>query len=332
MKMTEELSHKIKIVSLICTLFVVLRHSLNMVAFYGQHTVDPLVLWVESGFSILTEIAVPFFFMISGFFFFRNNYYDAEVCKETFRKKFYSLVIPFIIWNIVGFWTMIMTGLLHFPESFGESLKALCLSEYYGPLWYVRNILLLMLFSPLYAWIYRVGQWWLFAIVFLCLWCCWAPVDCSWYCVEGCLFFFMGGVLQQKRSVLSVKASTPKLILLVSIWLVLCFVRPFWCVEMNRCTTLFGCLVFWFICDTIRGKVKDYCLKLSAYSFIVYVLHFFFVKGLKVLIAEYYPQNAVVSLLCYFCLPLIVSVILFAVAYYWKKMLPCTYRICVGGR
>lgn len=330
--MTEILSQKIKVVSFLCTYLVVLRHSLNMVAFYGQQRVDPIVQWIEYGFSTLSEIAVPYFFLISGFFFFRYNYYNIGVCTETIKKKFFSLIIPFVIWNIVGFFTMLATGLLQWPQSVGEFLGAMCLSDYYGPLWYVRNILLLMFLSPVYAWTYRTNRWWLYVIVFFLLWYYWAPVDCSWYCVEGCLFFFMGGVLQQKRSVLNVKASTPKLILLVSIWLVLCFVRPFWCVEMNRCTTLFGCLVFWFICDTIRGKVKDYCLKLSAYSFIVYVLHFFFVKGLKVLIAEYYPQNAVVSLLCYFCLPLIVSVILFAVAYYWKKMLPCTYRICVGGR
>lgn len=329
---SEELSQKLRIITLIGTLMVLLRHSLNMVAFYKDQEVPFPVLFVETGFSVMTEIAIPLFFLISGFFFFRYNYYDISVYKNAVKKKFRSLIVPFIVWNLVGLVTMWLTGLLHTPTSFGNFLGGLILSVYYGPLWYVRNILLMMFCAPLYYWIYRVDKGWLYAIIVLLIYHIWYPVDCSWYSIEGVLFFFLGGVLQQHKEWLEKKITPLLSISLVLVWIFVAFFRPFWDVELNKLTTILGIISFWYVCDYISDRFKSLCLRLSSFSFLVYVLHFFFVKGMKVLIAGYYPQNQYVALCCYFLLPIIVSAILMYVAYVWKNKMPQSYSICVGGR
>lgn len=57
-----ELSSKIKIASLLCTMMVVYRHSLNYLAFFNSWTGHGISGFVEDGVSLLTEIAVPYFF------------------------------------------------------------------------------------------------------------------------------------------------------------------------------------------------------------------------------------------------------------------------------
>ena len=97
-----ELSSKIKIASLLCTMMVVYRHSLNYLAFFNSWTGHGISGFVEDGVSLLTEIAVPYFFIISGFFFFRISYYEKNNYFKMLKKKAKTLLIPFIFWNIVG--------------------------------------------------------------------------------------------------------------------------------------------------------------------------------------------------------------------------------------
>ena len=69
------LSHKIKVASFLATIMVVYRHSLNYLAFFNTYSGEGVNGWVQDGIMRLTQIAVPYFFVISGFFFSRKNYY-----------------------------------------------------------------------------------------------------------------------------------------------------------------------------------------------------------------------------------------------------------------
>ena len=67
--MNKDLSVKISIAGFICTLMVVYRHSLNYLAFFHSWSPQGLNGIVEDSCMRLTQIAVPYFFMVSGFFF-----------------------------------------------------------------------------------------------------------------------------------------------------------------------------------------------------------------------------------------------------------------------
>lgn len=82
-----ELSSKIKIASLLCTMMVVYRHSLNYLAFFNSWTGHGISGFVEDGVSLLTEIAVPYFFIISGFFFFGFLITKKIITSKCLRKK-----------------------------------------------------------------------------------------------------------------------------------------------------------------------------------------------------------------------------------------------------
>lgn len=136
----------------------------------------------------LASIAVPTFFIISGFFLFYkiDDYGYTEYCKKI-KKRFFTLFIPYFFWNL---WPCIMiTGGNLFSIVFrGKSFDALI--SYYGslwndgffrifwandsgfpsngPLWYVRDLMVLLLISPLiYLLIKKISIIYLSIISFL---------------------------------------------------------------------------------------------------------------------------------------------------------------------
>ncbi|MCQ2073331.1 MAG: acyltransferase [Bacteroidaceae bacterium] len=51
---------------------------------------------------VVPHMTVPTFFIISGYLFFRNiNVWSWQTYKEKIRKRFHSLLIPYILWNAI---------------------------------------------------------------------------------------------------------------------------------------------------------------------------------------------------------------------------------------
>ena len=87
------LSHKIKVASFLATIMVVYRHSLNYLAFFNTYSGEGVNGWVQDGIMRLTQIAVPYFFVISGFFFFRTNSYFKDNWMGLFKSNFNTLFL-----------------------------------------------------------------------------------------------------------------------------------------------------------------------------------------------------------------------------------------------
>lgn len=121
------------------------------------------------------QIAVPFFFIISGFFFFKEDNFIFNDYKHKIKKRFFSLLIPYIFWNL---WPVIMItgGNLYSVVFHGKSFDDLIyyinslwndgllrifwnkignLYPYNFPLWYVRELMIMSLFSPIIFFLIR---------------------------------------------------------------------------------------------------------------------------------------------------------------------------------
>ena len=51
----------------------------------------------------LIWVSVPIFFFISGLLFFKEGTFNISLYKSKLRKRFYTIFIPYIIWNIIYF-------------------------------------------------------------------------------------------------------------------------------------------------------------------------------------------------------------------------------------
>ena len=328
---SKELSDKFKLGSLLCTIMVVYRHSLNIQAFGGEEQLGFGVSFIETGISKLTEIAVPFFFLLSGFFFFRGSYYKNRAYVNMLQKKFHTLFIPFVFWNLCGAIPLLVFHQFPLEENRLAYLLDLLHSDWNGVLWYVRDIMTMMLLVPLYEWVFQVNRKWLYAIVVSVLFFYWVPVTTSWLSSEGMLFFFLGGIVQRYNGILYYKLPFWVVAFLLTGWMIACFGYPYlW--GIHKYTTLLGLLVFWQLLAYLSCSLNQLLLRLAPYSFFIYVTHLYLVKGLKVFLAHFFYANAAAALISYFVVPVIIVLMIIFTGMIWGKIAPRSFAFATGGR
>ena len=170
-KIAEETSQKIKNMSIICAMLVVTIHV-------GWPHKELCPTWFIYKFikGGIAPIAVPFFFVVSGFFLAAHFNEPGWLFREI-KKRIHSLLIPFFVWSVICFFaiaplSVIADLIAHRP--FGTNLQlgdgrwihSLGLdvdkTPALTPLWYVRCLFFFVLVSPLFkAIVDRFGKVWL---------------------------------------------------------------------------------------------------------------------------------------------------------------------------
>lgn len=329
--MDKILSDKIKTISFLCTAMVVFRHGLNLKAFGLESYESSYVSIIEHGISKITEVAVPYFFIVSGYFFFRYSYYRSGEYVTMLKKKIRTLFIPFIFWNIVGLFPLLLTHQFIFEDNPLQYVLQLLNSNWNGVLWYVRDIMTMMVIAPLYTWIFIVNNRWIYIILFILLFINWWPVECSWLSSEGILFFFTGGILQKNSKILNREIPIIVLSGLGIIWIISCFCFPFYW-PIHRYNTLLGLIVVWQLFRYIPQYLSVWMLNTSVYSFFIYVIHIFIIKSMKLGVATFFPKNEIAALLSYIILPLLTISITLYIGKGLNKYSPKVFNIIMGGR
>lgn len=152
--MNKESSNKIKNVNLILSLFVVFSHAFNLNYYDLNH--NGLTYNLEKYTIIFFQVAVPLFFSISAFLFYYN--YEKNSLLEKWKRRIKTILIPYIIWNIIGFLFFQIIGL--FPGissnyggeidklSFINFVYAIITNKYNGVTWFMGLLLFFFLISP----------------------------------------------------------------------------------------------------------------------------------------------------------------------------------------
>lgn len=195
-------SRKIRFLSFLAAIGVVVLHT-NPIGY-----VENAPGWV-SGFadvlSYFNSWAVPFFFMVSGFWFDRRA--DMIINWRVFwKKKVKTLVVPYVLWSIYGtvLWTglRVVNNLRNGGASFGDTVFEsgnwiAILDRIFGvfqcspgnpTLWFVRLLILIFLTAPIWLWLRR-KVFCLFVVIMMVLTILFSSV--SW--VSPCEHLFVLG-------------------------------------------------------------------------------------------------------------------------------------------
>lgn len=106
----------------------------------------------------ITRFAVPMFFILSAIAFFRD--YSNKKYFSKIKSRFFSLCIPYLIWNtiwmifeIVCSYTVISSffvGREKFSLSVANILKSIFLAESNVPFWFILYLMVFVFISPLF--------------------------------------------------------------------------------------------------------------------------------------------------------------------------------------
>lgn len=142
--------NKVNWISIICAVLVVFLHSFAFV----EDATRNAAYHIEFFFSRnLAQASVPTFFALSGFLFYRNFSWSKLGMK--FRSRLKSLVIPYVLWNIISMSAFYFLSKLPFinTEPFEWRLSTIVdgvvFYRYNLVFWFVQQLIILTFLFPL---------------------------------------------------------------------------------------------------------------------------------------------------------------------------------------
>lgn len=125
----------------------------------------PVFFTIQQFFQYnIYTVAVPLFFFISGYLFFRNGIPDTHGLKNKITTRVHTLLIPYLLWNTIGMLLFLLKAgplIDFFPQyaDFGYTIPELLqgyvaldyadkMYPYDFSLWFIRNLIIIIAFIP----------------------------------------------------------------------------------------------------------------------------------------------------------------------------------------
>jgi surface polysaccharide O-acyltransferase-like enzyme len=309
--------------------------------------------------EVLARISVPLFFTISGFLFFQHYEFTLKIILKKLKSRFKILLVPYVIWNSIALLIyFILQSIPDLSQFFSGSTKPVSnyrtydyLNAYLGlnisanspvvyQFWFIRDLLLMVLVSPLF-WVATRHVFWVSIIFFPMLWLLSPDIIIANVSTTAVSFFFLGAVLAIRQVNLScVDEHGFKIILIyfISALLTSALLTENWhyAEKINTLIVIPGMLSAWYL----AGKVLCYpsltkrLILLSSSSFFIFAAHEpFLLGGVRKLIYRFCPPSTSVEVLgYYFFAPILTILITLFLDKLLQAVAPTMHGIVTGGR
>lgn len=358
--MNKYLSDKLRIISLISMIMVVFLHSYNVTVKFSSGNMN-----FNSGFNIfiqdffsegITRIAVPLFFCISGYLFFLKFRGTINEFALKYKKRAKSLLLPYLLWSIWGL--IFYFGLQLFPQSktfftkelivnysFTKILDTIFLNPIPYQLWFVRDLIVLVIFCPFIYWITKYFR----IIPILLLFVIWLGLFKFSFVIfsnEAILFFCLGVYFAINKSEYLTKQLNQKSYLIFTfLWVAIIIFKTVLMSEnsdqtvllllLHKISIIIGLLAIWSIYDIIMIKKDNpnkLILSLSYLSFFLYAFHEPILTIIKKGLFHIAGASEIMSMIIYFLAPIMTIIISILLGGLIKKRIPKFYGLITGGR
>jgi len=310
----------------------------------------------------LTRFAVPLFLAISGYLFFRPGNGAKPDFRVKIAKRVRTLFVPFVIWNCIGMALVVAArNLPWFREFMPQYLADMSWEQFARlfvtypvnfPLWYLRNLFLLALLSPL---IYLFCRDRAGAIVWLVLMTVlWSheKIGTDIVSAESVLFFSLGAAAALRSVPLSKLHDFNAWLAFALVWLAVNLVRSWivfgpmpeeeaqtWALILSKMSYLLGLWVVWFGYDFLVGDVPEHSplwpwFGLSFYLFVAHQpLYNIFRENFLARLGHHGAEvNYAAAFAVYLVLPAATIAGLSLVGALIRKNAPPLHRLLTGGR
>lgn len=329
-------SEKVKVLSFIAMIGVLLIHS-QIPCKDGTK-----VKMIQDVFVNISRFGVPFFFMISGYFYFKSQ----KEYKDKIKNRVKSLFIPYVLWCI--FFIIMVSGAASFQNLNNDYLKFLHEGKllefiryiFLRPaafhLWYIRDLMILVVVSPLIGCAIKYHSK-------ITLIACIVVSVLFWeinYIPYGIFFYTLGSYYACNNNDLfeNIPSIWGGVFFVIALFIMMISPLFGYNVMNYSLTELTVSLMFiigiWKLYDMINWNKTLYykTMLVSDCTFFIYCAH---IPTLMVIKRCIYPNlinNSLGILLSFFVSPCVCVLILLALSIFAKKYIPNIYYITTGGR
>ncbi len=332
--------NKFTIISFLCSIFVIYIHAFNLEVYKINDNsvgIDRITYIIENYFSLLLEIAVPSFFLISGVLFFRT--FEIKKLLKKWKSRIFTILIPYLIWctlyylffvvltNVPMIKSKMNSEIIQF--SFSNWINSLWVDEFYL-LWFLKNLIVFILLTPI-IWVVlknhnkKIPTGFIALIVLLSLFVL-GVIDFSYS--EGLEFYLVGSYIGINcRELIKYKNKIISIVSLIFIVFVMGSLFTYW----NSIVKIFFILAIWYALDLTN--LSDIELPWwTKITFFTYVAHEIPLEIFEKIILVLGGNRPIIALLDYLFIPIVVEIFLIISAYIFRKCTPNMWNIITGDR
>lgn len=346
MKISSYNSKKITTLNVIAIIAVLFIHS-----YYIEAEMYPIAgrFQVLTGSNALGGLSVPVFYFISGLLFFKNVSQTAD-CISGIKKRVRTLLIPYVLGNLLYVACFLVLFILPMSTSFVndnivsnisidnpmESLWYVFITPAGFHLWFLRDLIVYVAFSPLILWSYRRMPW----ATLIALFMLFGGIRSC-----GVTYFYLGGMIAICYGLEKFRAFINYKVLLTTavLFFMGCLMTIAPCGKgmignpyLQQIVYLNGIIAAWggydyFVSEKDSRTVK-FLLRLSPFTFFIYLLHEPFFNVIKKITLITVGVSEWSLIILYIVNPFILICLLIGVARLLQKTIPSVYHMLTGGR
>lgn len=338
-KAEERFSNKLIYVNFALAVLIVITHTYctdfgNVNAASWQNTAARFSLNLFQGH--ICQVAVPCFFAISGFLFYRNFTFGKLLTK--WRSRIRSLVIPYLFWNTITYlfyvaisnWSLTNRFLQMEPirVTWSGLLNGVFLHSY-SVLWFVKVLIFFVALAPIFALLLKRKSVAVVAELGFIALSLFYPHKSTNSLLYTASFYFLGAYAGTfaKEKVINLQSKKTAVVSLVVLFGSLA-ITMLW---ENSYFFYFFKLIWagtlWFAFDLCSDYTAPpiFCRM----SFFIYCTHEFFIRAIEKVIWNLHPNGILINI-AVTILGTVFGVCL--LGYLLKRFVPRTWRFVNGGR
>lgn len=319
--------------------------------------------------STFVEICVPVFFFFSGYLFFiKTEKFSFFLYKQKIKKRCKSLVLPYILWNIIGVFGYLFFNFLYAyksPNAFQDSLNLLFTKGFFGvfwswissplhdnilgytnylftpingPLWFMRDLIVISILSPLVYYLIKRFSYMIVIILgvlyILQLW-----IIYPGFSIAAFFFFTWGAYYSLKKVSFFEQFLKAKFLLVLFSFSILLLCSIVWGTTlhvyfMKLFIISFMMTVINFIGILIKKQKIRIIPWLSKSSLFVFATHMVVILPVVgIVFKNYLKSNSfILNLTYYFLIPIITTLICLVLNFLSEKYFKRIYKILMGNR
>lgn len=340
---------------------VVLIHSAGGVKLSAGKIMGPANSYFTVFFQnivsgVFASLAIPLFFTMAGFLFFKEFSLTFSVIKRKIGNRVKTLVVPYLAWNTANLlFYLILTSIPAFSFLFSGIGQSKFVANYVlhdyvvafvgipkypiaYQFWFIRDLIILMFFSPF---IWLIGKYTPISVnvVIFMFWLLCPTLELPILACSSILFFYLGALASIKDIKIEWVDLYGKWLLLV--YTLLAFVDAALMadraliIQIHRTAHLLGILAVWYLAGKVANieKIKSALIKMSGFSFFVYAAHDPLLNGIKKIVYMVFsPSTSLGVNAVYLIAPLITIIITLSIASIMKRKIPEIFKVITGGR